>query len=392
MFEIFADEMKYIEQPEDVSYSLFFIHNNNLYEYRTTTGELNHINTFCSQSDARQRIFDLLILKNESGFNYLSDITIFSEETLEEVQKKNSSQEDNSITNKSEGFLIIILISLIFFINFRIANPENLFFEFTTFTSQLMEQDPDGGDLLNGIQTTQDLKSYFFRHVFENVYNINFREKNIDLSQPSASDLKKSPNLRNMSIHLESQTYRPSTNTIISGLNINFNIAKEIEKQTLDNKTEKIRNFNLNYDGEVAIDFVEDFSWFNFNWNENSALDPCYSVYLKPSLGMRHLEYFRAELNEIFNKNLYRISLSIVFYNYIEKSTMMHQLVFNINSVGQITYEKYLQGYQPFLSKELVDFILILGMNLLKKGKQDLVETSQSSHQELRCQLGQYYY
>jgi len=110
-------QIKVRSTPED-NYNVFFIKSGSLYEFQTTEKKLvkKNLGTVTTLS-VRECIYNEVVKQNKH-FRYEDDITIFSVEEAEQ---------DEDLNLKNDGRAIVILITIIFIINFMLNNPQSIY-------------------------------------------------------------------------------------------------------------------------------------------------------------------------------------------------------------------------------------------------------------------------
>ena len=108
--------------------------------------------------------------------------------------------------------------------------------------------------------------------------------------------------------------YYPLNSNYFSGMLINFKRTKFTEKKDINNNMVSVRSSELSYYGATPIDEKQQFLSFDYN-SFNPLLPDSYSLYFKPNLNKNQLQWYKDQIEPIFNNNLYEMVYSILIYN-----------------------------------------------------------------------------
>ena len=122
------EKVKPNEENKDTFFSLFFVKDNQLIEICTQNKEIqvNVLEKNVTEAKAKDKILKYIISENENGsrgIKYMEDINVFTE--VEDTDEDGENL-------KNDGIVVIVIMSIIFMINFFLVNPENIFYDMRT--------------------------------------------------------------------------------------------------------------------------------------------------------------------------------------------------------------------------------------------------------------------
>ena len=148
------------ENPKEF-FSLIFLKDNVLYEFKGHNQEIIEIQEQTSEALARELIFNYVLKNNdrkEKKILYENDISIFTDQDDQEILDLN---------NDSEGCTSFFLFSILFIINFLMLFDGN-FYEFSQTISDYLELDIQSNSMIDTISNFTDVYKYFKATLFSN--------------------------------------------------------------------------------------------------------------------------------------------------------------------------------------------------------------------------------
>jgi hypothetical protein len=340
-------------------YSLFIAKDNMIIEIDTLNKEVNILKRGASEKIAKEVILEHILSKNESKEKcYLDDITVFTE--------ANNFEADKEERPNSEGITIILLASIVFVIIFFIINPQKIFYDLRSSFVNYFEINDNGLNSLDyDISNISDLSNYFNR-ILDKLYNkdlINYSYgKSIEVKSGSSStSIGSSSTSSNNKKNIRGNSYYPLNSNFYSGMLLNFKRTQFSRKKDLNNNDIQVRKSDLTYYGTVPYDETEDFLSYNYN-NKNALMPDSYSLYFKPNLNDIQLQWYRDQIEPIFDSKLYEFMYSILIYNMDHKCVILYSVKVTFNSFGEVTYNRFIQGFLPYLYIPNNIFFLIMSI------------------------------
>jgi hypothetical protein len=155
-----------IKKDKNSHFSLIFFKDSTLYEFTGHDMMLREIKKNVSKVSITRTIFDEILKTGDNNqILYQNDITIFSEI---------SEQVDQDVNLNSEGSMVIMIISIIFIVNFFNTNPENLLYKYSETTKQFFELDHISGyDYVHNFDLIDQAVDYFSDKIIPYLYNQN---------------------------------------------------------------------------------------------------------------------------------------------------------------------------------------------------------------------------
>ena len=159
-----------INRDNNFHYSLFYYKDTTLYEFTSHDSMLREVKLNLTNNGVRSVILEeILKTGSKSYIKYLNDVTIFSENLIQSIEKTNLN---------TEGTVVIMIISLIFIVSFFITNPEKYLWEFKKTSQILFDLYNNSTDFTQNVKSINDSIDYFINNVFPNLYNDNTYYKN----------------------------------------------------------------------------------------------------------------------------------------------------------------------------------------------------------------------
>lgn len=336
-------------ENQETGYSLFVAKDDMIVEFDALHKEVNIIKRGVSEKHAKETILQHIINKNDNKEKlYLDDITVFTEVNNFEAEKEERPN--------SEGTSIIILTSILFIAIFFIINPQHIFYDMRTSFVEYFETNKNNLNSLEyDINNINDLRNYF-NVVLDKLYDEDiskFKYGDINSAFNYANNLDTSLNkdikdFKGDRSDYKGNSYYPLNTNYYSGMLINFKTTQFEETQDINYQTIKIRKSDLSYYGSSPYDETQDFLTYNYN-SKNSLLPNSYSLYFKPNLNSVQLEWYKDQIEPIFNNKLYEFMYSILIYNIDYKCVLMYSVKITFNSFGEVSYQRYVQGFLPYL-------------------------------------------
>ena len=159
-----------INRDNNFHYSLFYYKDTTLYEFTSHDSMLREVKLNLTNTGVRSAIHEeILKTGSKSYIKYLNDVTIFSENLIQFIEKTNIN---------TEGTVVIIIISFIFILSFFITNPEKYLWEFKKTSQILFDLYNNSTDFTQNVKSINDSVDYFINNVFPNLYNDNTYYRN----------------------------------------------------------------------------------------------------------------------------------------------------------------------------------------------------------------------
>ena len=159
-----------INRDYNFHYSLFYYKDTTLYEFTSHDSMLREVKLNLTNTGVRSAIHEeILKTGSKSYIKYLNDVTIFSENLIQFIEKTNLN---------TEGTVVIIIISFIFILSFFITNPEKYLWEFKKTSQILFDLYNNSTDFTQNVKSINDSVDYFINNVFPNLYNDNTYYRN----------------------------------------------------------------------------------------------------------------------------------------------------------------------------------------------------------------------
>lgn len=158
-------------------YSLFFLNESTLFEFTGHDYMIREVQKNISNSSIRSKILDEIQKTGDDKLmKYQNDITIFSE---------NEEQVNEDINLSSEGTLVIVIISILFIINFFDTNPQQYLYDYASTINQYVNVDINTGiDMTNKFQNLNQTIDFLVNSIIPTVYNNNtFYQNLINMKQ-----------------------------------------------------------------------------------------------------------------------------------------------------------------------------------------------------------------
>jgi hypothetical protein len=161
-----------IKKDKNSHFSLIFFKDSTLYEFTGHDMMLREIKKNVSKVSITRTLMDEILQTGENNqIIYQNDITIFSEI---------NEQADQDVNLNSEGSMVIIIISIIFIINFFHTNPENVLYKFTETTKQFFELDHISGyNYVHNFDYLDQAVDYFSDNIIPYLYYENSYYKKV---------------------------------------------------------------------------------------------------------------------------------------------------------------------------------------------------------------------
>ena len=331
------------ENPKEF-FSLIFLKENVLYEFKGHNQEIIQIQEQTSEALAREVVFNYVLKNNdkkEKKILYENDISIFTDQEDQEILDLN---------NESEGYISFFLFSFLFIINFQMLFQAN-FYEFNQTISDYLELDSQSNSMIDTMATFDDVYNYF-----ENNTNTSVTKKVYDSeSTYNLENQRLSPashgNTDNVSeISMKSNNYYPLTKNYYCGMIVNFKISLNKNPNLSSNNTNSyhLKDDSLTYSGYQINQFTNTNLIFDYYDNENPLSGSSYSYFYKPTINQNQKSSRSKFISYIINQNLYFFSYSIIFYNPQYKIAILYYRQFESSPLGQIKSTKRILRFPPY--------------------------------------------
>ena len=340
------------ENPKEF-FSLIFLKDNVLYEFKGHNQEIIEIQEQTSEALARELVFNYVLKNNdrkEKKILYENDISIFTDQDDQEILDLN---------NDSEGCTSFFLFSILFIINFLMLFDGN-FYEFSQTISDYLELDIQSNSMIDTISNFTDVYKYFnasiTRKVFDNesTYKLEFDrlDPSIQSSTNNVSRISLSPNY-----------YYPKTKNYFCGMLVNFKMSlnKNLSLTSNDTRPYQLKDNSLTYSGYQKNQSINTYLIFDYFNNENPLSGSSYSFFYKPTININQRKSRSNFMSYIINQNLYFFSYSIIFYNTQYNTAILYYRQFEYSPLGQIKSTKRILRFPPYdLHKNSTTIILTI--------------------------------
>ena len=369
-----GDKYENFNMPAQVygDYSLFFLRDETLFEWREYSGELIKVSKNLSPEFAREAIFDYVKLKNnESEVIYEEDITIFSELSDDPLE---------NIEATSKNCLLTLVLAVVYILNFLFVFPQNNFFDLkSSFSSRF--------DLVDEIQKDntspskiESLRNLFINNILKYIYDSNINTNNIKNSTMGVAE-KSLTDLLNAQVPVvvtdqsyfnslladdKGISYFLNNENIYSGMLINFKLYTVKNATTINgNVYPFVPDSTVGYFDIVQNDRDQAFLTFDKAYTKNTLYPNTFEYYLRPSLVDNQVKQDIQQVTEIFTDTLYEFSYSIMLYNVDFNIVIVYSVKLEFNSFGNIDKTVLYQGLLPFVMKDGGTFILVIVFNII---------------------------
>ncbi len=343
-------------QYDDGNYSLFFLKNETLWEWREYSGEIIRIGKNIKSEFVKEIIYDYIKNKNiESEVFYEDDITCFSE-----ITDKSQEEMGASCENFFCNLLITIIFITNFFINFQGQESYNIRESMYPLVSNYTFKD------LNTVyQSTRNLSeigdkfiNYWIRDFY---YGSEKNDTRRRLKITNITDDEKD-NLYNLDEEFPTfnytniqQTFYINDVNVLSGIIIKFNDIKTISKKTITgNIYEDIPFSTLDFDSINPEKVSENI----FNDNYENKIDINYNpdadeIYIKPFYNdIRDVKEIENTLIKRFAKKINIFDTTFLFYNDELKLLYSFTIDIRLDSFGELMIKNFFYAMHPFINPE----------------------------------------
>lgn len=349
------------------NFSLFFLDNEILYEWREFSGELLKVGKSVKQEFARDLIFDYIkTCNNESEVLYESDITIFAELT---------DQPLDNFKAESNNCCLTFILAIVFLINFFLTIPENTFYTIKDSLQDGLNIAVSAGYDLNlkSLSNKDELQNYFLFNVMKVIYN----EANINHINKLTSDVsnlisQSGMSVSNVTVSNKTGSYLKDIN-IYSGMLINFKIVSTQNATTISNRQYSgIPKSHLNYyDVDQKEDLTQDFSNYEIKQSDIPDMLGLYEYYANPQT--TSYESMERITKLIFNEKIGKFIYSIMVYNKDFETLSIFTFELEYDSFGNLNILKYFDAMKPHFTRDtgtmliaiILSAIIILGNFIL---------------------------
>lgn len=365
---IFKDKLNKIDcsEKENIHYSLFFMKNSNLYEFRTHTKKIYEVAFSLSETKIYDTLVDYLVSNNErkpKAHEFLNDITFFSE--------SNKEEDHENLSSNVGDILAIILFTLLFIFNFLLAFPEYKFSRMKEAFTDFFEKDQDDNNIINTLNDFQEVREYFYFYINNGLYDQYQNNFNYTLTTTSAMDIEKNTVKVNATVVsnftdfvMPGKRYYLMNSNFFCGMILNFRQSYMREEQDLNGAKIDLRESDLQYYYSTPIQKNDDFLSFDI-MSSNPLYPGSYEMYLKPTLNANQLMMYKNQLDPFFGKELYEFSFTILLYNSDDKLLALYSLNFYLDAYGKINVTRTFLGILPFLNSDDSIYMQLLIMNVL---------------------------
>ena len=329
--DVFRNELSKIrnESAQHANYSLFFEHQGKLYEYISSINLLQVIKPEgITEANMAEVINNHIIQKNQEENDlagaaldeervYFDDVVLFSE-------KYDKSKEETISSNLGE-FLIILLSSILFIVNFMLALPQSAFYTQKTYLYDLFQMKNttylyNQSDVIN---YTDGLLSIIYDK------EIKGRNFSLELNDPNIDEVD--------TTHINDKYYFGDTN-VYYGMAVNY---KERQK---DNQTQ------MKY-------FGHEFKSPSVNSNKNCLYDNTHQIFFSHN---NTIKKARSSLTKLSNLQLAQLKITIMVFNLDHRLITMDLLKFDFLPLGNVVFKRDFEGFCPFLNKGSISISLLV--------------------------------
>jgi len=168
----------------------------------------------------------------------------------------------------------------------------------------------------------------------------------------------------NMTINLKKTNYYPFNANYFCGMMAHFKRAL-FENRTNANGDKIItKDTMISYNDAITNDDFSQYLIFDAV-NKQDFDGKSFYMFLKPNLSSKQINWFKDQINPIFDSKLYYFSYNFMIYNSQYQSVLLYRIEFFYNAYGEINYKKFTLGFQPLVSTNTDLFISLLIINVL---------------------------
>lgn len=339
--EVFGDEMKKIRLAnEKKNYSLFFSIEGQLIEYVSSKNFMRIIQSEgVTESNITEKIVEHIVRSNQERDvdddinqepSYYDNVVLF-------LENKENQKQDTISSNVGE-LLLILLNSILFIVNFMIANPQSLFFEKSTNLDTLL--DP------SWIKEVTDIK-----HFHQDIFNDHLNEFNLDNVMVFSGMLLEAKNMKDNDIKARYFGIEPKTqstpNYSYIDPDVNKGEKKYFDNLAFDNSLSEFDSTLMFYSSDYDIVSIKKIK-FSFDSMRKITIKKKYDSY-------------RVFLNKK------KVSITLLVINIFYLLTLVYDTyrIVNLFTNRTIDYFKYkVNSFEIVDFVELITFILVLSSQI----------------------------
>jgi len=369
----------YSKNDCDGNYSLFFLIDETLWEWREFSGEIFKVGRNVKPEFAKEMICDYIKTKNiESEVFYENDITIFAERGDEPLE---------NIEASSKNCLLTLMLTIIFLINYFIAFPQNIFYEVN---SSMIKHgysflnDPKTDMPYLTIQNLDPIVKQFYKQFIVKIYN-NQTSQNSSKNDPIINknnilyftdDIKAklfSENggiMPNISLDdVVNSNYINDVN-VFSGFIVNFDLMKVQNKTSPSGEIYKYTPYSDLYYYDYKYEITENFTLENLEFVTQSSFKKYpfyYEIYGKASFQDRqdYDNFFKDCITVVEDWELNNFVLTAILYNLDYNALFSFTVEMSLNTNGDFKHNYYFRGMLPFIKSDNGKFIFIIILSFL---------------------------
>jgi hypothetical protein len=365
---IFEDRLDKIDcsEKENIHYSLFFMKNSNLYEFRTQTKKIYEVAFSLSETKIHDTIAEYLTSHNDrkdKAHEFLNDITFFSE--------SNKEEDHENISSNIGEILAILLFSLLFIFNFLIAFPESKFSRMKETFVDFFEKDAEDNSIVDQLNNFNEVQAYFYFYITRGLYDEVQNKFNYTLtltaammSEASTVKINSTTPSNFTDFVMPGNRYYLMNSNFFCGMMVNFRHSLMRNEKDLNGANVEARQITLDYYSSIPVQQTESFLSFDVK-SLNPLYPGSYELYLKPTLNINQLFMYKNQLDPFFGKELYEFSFTVLLYNSDDKLLALYSLNFYLDAYGKINYQRTFLGVLPFINSDNNIFMKLLIMNIL---------------------------
>jgi len=350
--EIFGSSLNDLPEIQR-NYSLFFIKNNKLCEYVTATGEIIVSNKNINEADFREELHNYMVSLNENKnkkFSYLNNVTVFLE------CDKNQEEIYSASNNLGEIFMIVV-ITLLYLINYLITFPENQAYELNQSIYKYFALDKYGNNKLNKISDVDGIMNYIFDDLMENIYKdefLTYITQNKMTHESESTDKKLLDEYVDEELRIEPNNYYLQNKNYFSGLLITFD-RTEFEPVSTPWGNQIKRKSSLEY---YRSNPVQDSNpYLSFGSYEDPY--PFFELMYKSSFSKNINYIYKQQLNPAFDKKMSMLEAVLYVYNPDLNLVSILPIEFGINTYGVITKKVSFYNINGNLSEKFIPLLII---------------------------------
>lgn len=361
------------------NYSLFFIKNETLWEWREFSGELLKVSRNVKPEFAKELIYDYIKTKNvESEIFYEEDITTFAELTDKPLE---------NIEASSKNCTLLLILTIVFLINFFAVFPQKAFYDIRQAMSHhayefIMDNE---NEILQSLETVIDIEyigKSFLEKWFDSIYipdaYAKAFNKTINLNGNLINYITEDTKVKlfaqtqgNMPVFNLSEMNRSiyiNDINVYSGMFLSFEFLETTNATAASGaKYSEIPLAQLGYYGVYS----DSYEGLNFE-GEKDYLKPVYNaersryeIYFRPFYSEDEIKILRGNIEEAFKKNMYNFEVNVMLYNIDYNALYSFTIDLHYDAFGTLANKLYFNAMMPFIKFNSGFFLLIIILSIV---------------------------